>query len=413
MRPDKYAAPVVNAYSACVDRLLENIAKHFNVNALDSTPSTQWQVKKLAEMGALNRESIQIIMQTIGSADAMTRTALEQYLLDSIAQIDPALAKAAAQGLLPMAPATTMTPAMTNIWTYYSGQAVNQLNLVNTVMLNSSLAQYAKMVNNIASLEQYGEQIRKAQEILNATTGEVVTGISSRQSALRSAVKQLADEGLTGFTDAAGKTWSPEAYVNMDIRTTAGNVATKAVMARNEEYGNDLIWVRSKANARPLCYPYQGKVFSTSGRSGTVTDLDDNVIRFEPLGSTSYGQPAGLFGINCGHVPPNPFIPSMSMVRGEPVGKAENDKAYQLTQTQRYLERNVKAAKREAVMSNATGDKEAFRLAAKKAKENNAKLREYTEANGLTYRPDRTQVYGFDKSVSAKATQAIKPAPTR
>ena len=114
-------------------------------------------------------------------------------------------------------------------------------------------------------------------------------------------------------------------------------MAKEAVFARNEDYGNDLFWVTVKSTARPLCYPWQGKVISRNDRSGYVEDLDGNRVEIIPISSTSYGEPAGLYGINCGHVPPNVFIPGLGKVRGEVPNEAENNARYAESQEQRGL----------------------------------------------------------------------------
>jgi hypothetical protein len=82
----------------------------------------------------------------------------------------------------------------------------------------------------------------------------------------------------------------------MDTRTTMFNTARAAVWERSEQYGNDLYQVSSHAGARPLCYPWQGKVIARAGPHGSTIDLDGNVIEVYAQSETSYGQPAGLFG---------------------------------------------------------------------------------------------------------------------
>jgi nitrogen regulatory protein PII-like uncharacterized protein len=258
------------------------------------------------------------------------------------------------------------------------------------------------VVSNVLKAQEYLQDV--AQGVLNSKTGEVITGITSRQAAVRSAVKQLADEGITGFVDKAGRSWTPEAYVNMDIRTTSGNVAKEAVFQQCEESGLDLVIVPVNATARPGCAPYQGKVLSRSGASGKTTDRSGNSINYSPLSGTTYGEPDGLFGINCHHSPPDPFIPGMSKQKDKPEPDvAEN---YEKQQKQRYFENEVKKSKREAALYNASGDKEAFEKAAKKVKEKTATLKAYTDKEGLTYHNDRVQVYGYGRSEAAKVKQA-------
>lgn len=402
---DVYADPLTAAYENVVDRLMVNIAKHFNSD--DPTVATlEWQFRKLAEMGKLTRENVAIIAELTGQNETLINEALTRAAIGALQDIEPQFAAAVKKGLLDAAaqPAA-MSARVRRLLDAYQNQALETLNLVNTVMLRSSLEQYRKIVSNTM---MYEKQLAGAQVILNQSTAAVVTGAQSRQTALRQAVKDMAAQGLTGITDRAGRNWSPEAYVNMDIRTTVGNVATEAVFERNQDYGNDLIWVRTKAAARPLCYPYQGKVISTSNREGVTEDLNGQKISFIALSSTSYGEPAGLFGINCGHKPPNVFIPGYSLVRGEPVDKEKNDRDYALSQQQRLLERKTRYAKRDAAMADAMGDKEAFANASRRVKKAQADYDSFIEKTGRTKRSDRTQVFGYDRSVAGKVTASVK-----
>jgi hypothetical protein len=82
----------------------------------------------------------------------------------------------------------------------------------------------------------------------------------------------------------------------MDVRTTMFNTARAAVAERAEQYGADLYQVSSHAGARPLCYPWQGKVIARTGPPGVTYDLDGNEVRVYSQSETSYGQAAGLFG---------------------------------------------------------------------------------------------------------------------
>ena len=86
-----------------------------------------------------------------------------------------------------------------------------------------------------------------------------------------------------------------------------------------------------------------------------MEDLDGNRVEIIPISSTSYGEPAGLYGINCGHVPPNVFIPGLGKVRGEVPDEAENNARYAESQEQRGLERRIRYAKREVATLEAAG----------------------------------------------------------
>lgn len=391
--PAKLAEPLQKVYQDVTDQVLENIARHFNTGKALAT--TEWQMKKLAELGQVQRETIRIIARGTGQNEEMIRIALQDAISDALKDVEPALKEAAAAGMLQDGGELIASESVQRIFDTYLAQAKEATNLVNTVMLESGLNAFRLVVSDVVRWEQQtttAAQTLAAQEILNSETGKVITGVSSRQEALKRAIKRLADNGLTGFVDRGGHNWTPEAYVNMDIRTTAGNVATQAVFARNEDYGNDLVWVPVKTAARPLCYPWQGKLISTSNRTGTVKDARGEDVEIIPLNRTSYGEPAGLWGINCGHTPPNPFIPGRSIIRGEEQGKKKNEQEYAESQQQRDIERKIRYAKREAATLKAAGldtsDADA------KVKRYQADMRAFIEETRRTRRRDREQIGG-------------------
>src|SRR5690606_15723082 len=103
-------------------------------------------------------------------------------------------------------------------------------------------------------------------------------------------------------------------------------------------------------------------------------------------------EPAGLFGINCRHVQ-YPYFPGISRRTYKPYPAEENARAYKLQQTQRRYEREVRAAKREQRLRAQLGDTEGAKQAAQRVRQLQARLRQFTEENGLTRRYDREQIY--------------------
>lgn len=229
-----------------------------------------------------------------------------------------------------------------------------------------------------------------------------IMGVESRQEAVRKCIKEFNNKGIPAFVDAAGREWSPEAYINMDIRTTVSNTANAAQDARCDDYGIDLIAVSSHSGARPKCAPYQGRIFSRSNQSGIAHDGNGKEIHYEPLSSTSYGEPDGLFGINCRHKK-YPFIDGVNFQRYFPYDKEENDKRYKEIQEQRRLERKVRSTKREADMLNEIGDTDGAKAARVKLKEQRKAYRTYCDEHELTQRNDRLTV--SKTSISSAKTQ--------
>ena len=390
MRPaflDNMSWAMAEVYGAVTDRLLINLAKYFPYikSSKELKATFDYQARLLAQMGQVTRESAQIIADSLGGADAALRQALEAAILDALKNEEPALRKAAQKGLLNGAgvlPPEVTANQMQAFEAYYK-QSADKLNLVNTVMLESTEDAYRATVSDIAA------RIGRTQSILNTSTGEVVTGVSSWNTAMHDAVQQMLKNGLTGFVDHAGRRWSPEAYVAMDIRTTMFNVSRAAVWERADSYGADLYQVSSHNGARPLCYPWQGKVISRSGWSGEVEDLYKNKVRVYAQSATSYGQAAGLFGVNCRHYPMT-FIPGFSTLKGEPQDPEENDELYALTQQQRGMERKLREQKRDLAVMKAQGaDKEAIDRQRVKVDSAQSALESFCDEHGLPRRRNR------------------------
>jgi hypothetical protein len=265
----------------------------------------------------------------------------------------------------------------------YYRQSADKLNLVNTVMLDSTRQAYQATVSDIVT------RMSATQDILNVATGEVVTGVSSMNQAVRHGVMKMVENGITGFIDHGGHHWSPEAYVTMDVRTTMANTARAAVWERQEQYGNDLYQVSHHDGARPLCYPWQGKVISRDDFSREVEDDEGNTVHVYAQSETSYGEAAGLFGINCGHYP-IPFIPGFSRIRPPEQNEEENAKEYEESQKQRALERKVREEKRDLAVLKAQGaSDEEIKAQRDKVRQANANLTEFCDETGRAKRSGR------------------------
>lgn len=341
MRPryiDDLGWAIAEVYDGVTDRILLNLARYFPYIRDGKEPRQlfEYQAKMLAQMGQINKETVAIIADSLGGADAALQDALEKAIMDALRNEESALQRAAKQGLTSRTPPEPeLTPNQMQAFRSYYKQSADKLNLVNTVMLESTQAAYQATVSDIVN------RIQLTQEFVNVAAGETITGASSWNQAMHDAVQKMCDNGLTGFIDHAGRHWSPEAYVAMDIRTTLHNTANAAVLERCEEYGVDTYQVSSHNGARPLCFPWQGKVISRGGSSTDVTDLDGNKIHVYAESETSRGEPAGLFGINCGHYP-MAFIPGFSTLKGHPQDKDDNEKTYEQSQEQRALERDLR-----------------------------------------------------------------------
>ena len=387
--------PIERIYATMTNELMINIGRHITKPA--TTHTAAWEIQKLSELGALTKENAKIINKWIKDVPQLVRDTMDETRREALERMAVQMEKQTRAAKAPPAAEATIeamrdylrqmehpTEAST------APTILDELNLVHTTMLRSSVDQYAKAVNLTVTKAQAMEQAEATQKILNQKTANVVIGKDTLQNAKRDAIKQIAREGLAGFYDKAGRKWSPEAYVNMDIRTTVHNTALTAIKDGMDEAGVDVFQVSSHAAARPLCYPYQGKFFSWGNASGEVELGNGRVVHYDPLSGTTYGEPAGLFGINCGHYP-IPIVPGVTIPHGADDIQPEevNDKQYKESQQQRAIEREIRAAKRDLEMLGDTAT-DTDRERVKRAQE---KMRDFIGGTGRSRRYDREAVY--------------------
>jgi hypothetical protein len=62
-------------------------------------------------------------------------------------------------------------------------------------------------------------------------------GVETRRQAISEVLTSMADNGIAGLVDSAGREWTPEAYVSMNIRSTIHRAAAESVFERMADYG--------------------------------------------------------------------------------------------------------------------------------------------------------------------------------
>ncbi len=142
-------------------------------------------------------------------------------------------------------------------------------------------------LDNIAQV--IGRQVNDVYRelALQSVRGSVVGYDTWQQTAARFRA-QLAERGITGFKDRAGKMWNMRSYAQMVARTTVMQAHLEGTANRLLENGHDLIRVSSHAGACPLCVPWEGQILSLTGKTPGYPTLEE-------------AKTAGLFHPNCRH----------------------------------------------------------------------------------------------------------------
>jgi hypothetical protein len=157
--------------------------------------------------------------------------------------------------------------------------------------------------------------------------------------------------------------------------------------------GVKLVWTSSHADASPRCSPYQGRLWSLDGTSGTI-----NGEHYEPIENATagpYGDGNGIIsGYNCRH----------RLIEYEPASKppedfseAEIKKAYAIDQKQRAYENNIRQLKTEEALLRASGDLEKAHNARIRWRRLNKSYESYSHSKGRAYYTWRTRIADDEK----------------
>jgi hypothetical protein len=332
--------------------IIERIAYYLSRGAV---ASADWQTRKLSQLGVLNKDTKKII-------NRYRARILSQASGEVIASVDEILAKIKANTPRKLKTVAEMTPEMRRIVQTWAGSSTSKINLAMASLAKSAGKKYVAAVSK-ASLS-------------------VVTGTETLHRSVMQAIGEL--DRLDAFVDKAGKTWTPEGYVKMVVRDNQRRASTATMFQAAAEGETDLIEVSSHMGARPKCAPYQGRIFSISGKSK----------KYPALSSTSYGEPDGLNGVNCGHIF-YPYWEGVSAKTYEPYPEKKNEKAYEQSQEQRKTERKIRYYKREAQKWGATeGGEQKAAFFKERVKSAQSEMRDFLDKTGRTRQRDREAIYG-------------------
>lgn len=124
---------------------------------------------------------------------------------------------------------------------------------------------------------------------LENVTGQVV-GYQTWQQTAKRIRADMADRGITGFVDAAGKRWNMETYAEMIARTTPRQAMIEGTKNRLLEHDHDLAEIIGGIgkNTCDICRAWNGRIVSLTGKTSGYPTLDE-------------ARDAGVFHPMCTH----------------------------------------------------------------------------------------------------------------
>ncbi|MFA5239793.1 MAG: phage minor capsid protein [Phycisphaerae bacterium] len=332
----------------------------------------QWRTRALRELGALNDDGIALLAKHSGKTVSEVKRIYKEALDTGLIK-DEAILKAGVDGGILQPAVPLAQSAVVGLLKTAESETLTTFNGLNNSMLRSAGTQYTKIVNDIET--------------------QIMAGAATVDQAVARSVKAFAQDGLTGFTASNGAEWTPEAYSRMVIQADLKNAITAAQNERYNEYGNNYVEVDAYGGARPKCSEDQGYIYSLDGNLDPITDVSGSTIEVRDWGGTSYGDADGILGINCGHSR-WAFVPGLSTQATRNEDIKENDEKYKLREQQRYIERNIRNSKREALLLEKSGASRVDIDAAKaKTREWQNRAREFVKKTNGTRYPERERIY--------------------
>ena len=354
-----------------------------------SVTVVQWRTRALRELGALDAEGIKLLAKysgkTVSEVKRIYKEALDIGLIE-----DEAILKLGVDGGILQPAAPLAQSAIVDMLKRAQSATLTTFSQINNSMLRSAGEHYTKIVHGVET--------------------SIMSGVMTVDQAVARSVRAFAQEGLTGFVAKNGAGWTPEAYARMIIQSDLKNAVSAAQEERYKEYGNNYVEISAYAGARPKCAEDQGYIYALDDDTTPIEDLDGNTIEVRAWSSSSYGEPDGILGINCGHSR-WAFVPGISTQsnRNEDIDRTENDKKYKERQQQRYIERNIREAKREKVLLQEAGAPKRYieDAQAKVSEWQDRATKFVSETNGTRYY-DREQIYVNSSLLDSSGSGTIR-----
>lgn len=362
--------PIIKIYNQIEMELLEQVAARFDV--YDKVGgSLEWQLKKLDELGALTAESIKVIASMSKRTEVEILKMLEKA---SIGNIDmKMLEKAYSNGFIFVNPQKMMqSPALRNTIELSYKELNGTFKLIQTKALESTKQAY--------------------MDIINRSYLETASGIYDYNTSIRKALRDFADEGITGATYRRGNKYvkySIEGTVRRDTITAVHQLANRGAEKAAQELGVGYFEISAHIGARVSKDPignhaaWQGKVYKLEGSEPEYPNLKEK---------TGYPDAIqGLAGVNCRHRM-FPFFPGISVHNPHQIDLEENKKVFAAQQKQRAMERGIRATKKRMIVAKSSGDTDKAKEYRKELTARQKAIEEFCKKNNLRRQTEREMV---------------------
>lgn len=379
------------------DAILEDISRRI-AKTSGVTDTAEYQILRLKELGYAN----EFIEEQIAEYTKLSEKEIQQAFFETAQVSDDFYSEVYQKAGKDFIPLT-------------ENEYVQQLLSVGIEQTNNELKNFTKSMGfslpSPSGKVKFKPIAEAYQEILDLAQFQVSTGVFDYNTAVRRAVKSLTDSGIRFVDYASGHVNRADVAARRAILTGVSQMTGKISLQNAAELETDIVEVTAHAGARPEHAEWQGRWYSLSGKSKKYRSLE---------AVTGYGTGAGLKGWNCHHdfypvidgiSTPTYTEEELKKIDPPPIEyKGETLTYYQCTQKQRKMETTMRKTKREIIGAKGAGDDEQFTVKSVLLRRQREEYNAFSKKANLLTQNERTQVYGFDRSISAKAAWAARKA---
>ena len=372
---DTLTEPILELYEVYIQSVLNEIARR--LRGMKLTSSTAWMMQRLTESGLIYEHALKELEKLTGLSEKELRRAFREAGVMGI-RFDDTVYRAAGLKPLPL----NMSPAMTQV-------------------LAAGLRKTGGVMRNLTMTTAMSAQ-NLFIEAADLAYIQVASGAFDYLTAIRNAVQDVAEQGLTVVNYAGGRKEQLDVAVRRAVLTGVGQTTGELQMTRAKEMGVNLMQVSAHIGARnkgtgPMNHEsWQGKVYSVVGSTPEYPNLAE---------VTGLGTVVGLHGINCRHSM-YPFYEGLSenlysqkelddYANQKVVYQGKEMSVYEATQQQRAIERKIREWKRKAGALESAGLDHEGETAKVRAWQ--ARMRAFVKETGLIRQGEREQVVLGDK----------------
>lgn len=376
-----------------LDDICRRIAKAGTV-----TDTAEWQILRLKEMGEAN----DVIEKAVSDYTKLSAEEVRQLFHEAAQVSDDFYAEMYTQSGKPFVPVEEDT-YMQQLITATVDQTNNEL-----ANLTRSMGFAVRQADGSTAFQPAAKAYQSALDLAQM---QVATGTFDYTTAIRNSVKALTGGGLYFVEYESGHRNRADVAARRAVLTGLSQMTGQVSKHNAEELETDIVEVTAHAGARPSHAEWQGRRYSLSGKSKEYPSLEE---------ATGYGTGDGLKGWNCRH-DFYPVIPGISppayteeqLANIDPPPVEYNGKMltyYECTQKQRVMETAMRKTKREIIAAQASGDDDMFTAKSIRLRRQKEEYANFSKSAGMLTQNERAQVYGFDRSVAAKASWAVRKA---